>query len=133
MRFFFDNCISKNLTAAMKVLCAGYHHVEHLTDRFPADTLDEAWLPIVGADPGLIVISADPQITRGKKERAAWREAHVTAFFFAGGLADKTIWKQAAEVVGWWPRITLEAKTAPRGSGYLLPAKGMNAPFRRVY
>ncbi len=69
MRFFFDNCISPRLTAAMKQLCLGRHEIEHLTDRFPDDTDDIEWIPVLAADSGIILISADPNIANGKKER----------------------------------------------------------------
>jgi PIN domain-containing protein len=124
VRFFFDNCMSKKLTMAMKLLCGDQHQIEHLTERFDPDTGDEVWIPAVASDPDFIIISADPAITTSKRQREAWQESRLTAFFFGGGFADRGFWIQALEVVRWWPKIIEVARSARRGSGYLLPFKG---------
>lgn len=121
MRFFFDNCISVNLTEAMRLLNAHHHEIEHLTKRFPPDALDEEWLPLLAPEVDLIIVSADPTITTAKKEREIWRQTGLTSFFFGGGFSDKAKWTQVCEVVNWWTEIVRLAHQAPRGTGYLLP------------
>jgi len=128
VRFFFDNCISSNLTEAMRLLNRSHHEIQHLTDRFPADVLDEVWLPALAPESDLIVISADPSITSAKKERAIWERTGLTSFFFAGNFADRRFWVQTLEMVRWWPEIVLTAKDAKKGTGYLLPFKGTGSP-----
>lgn len=65
VKLFFDNCLSKKLP---KVIHAVYSEdspdlqVKHLTDYFMADDDDGEWLPLLEADKGWIVITAD----RGK-------------------------------------------------------------------
>ncbi len=124
MKFFFDNCISTNLTEAMKLLVRPHHHVEHLTDTFDEDTDDEVWIPEVAARGDLILISGDPAITSSEKEKAVWRSSRLTAFFLGGRYARKGKWGQVVEMVHWWTEIVRTAQTAPRGAGYLLPPKG---------
>jgi hypothetical protein len=68
VRFFFDNCISSNLTDAMRLLNEPHHQIEHLTDRFDPDALDPDWLHAISVERELIVVSADPAITSSKKE-----------------------------------------------------------------
>jgi hypothetical protein len=126
VRFFFDNCISSNLAAAMKLLVRPHHYIEHLTDRFPdnADIDDEDWIPQVAAVRDLILVSGDPAIMSSEKEKAVWRSSGLTAFFMGGKYARSDKWPQVVEMVHWWPEIIRTAQTAPAGAGYLLPLKG---------
>lgn len=103
------------------MLNQGHHEIEHLTDRFPEDALDEVWLPAIAEDKELVVVSADPRITTSKKVKEVWQGTGLTSFFFGGGFSDKRIWTQVLEVVRWWPDIVEHARDAPRGTGYLLP------------
>lgn len=115
------------------MLSAPVHEVQHLKGRFPEDTLDEVWLPQVAAETGLIIVSADPAITKAKKEREIWRRTGLTSFFFGGGFAGLSVWPQIAEVVNWWPEIVREAKGAQEGTGFLLPLRGSKKGPRLIY
>ena len=132
MKFFFDNCISSNLTEAMRLLNP-QHSIEHLTKRFQPEALDVEWIPVVAEDRDIIVVSGDPTITTAKKEKAVWKEAGLTGFFFGGGFGDLGKWEQVREVVNWWPEIVRQAKTAQRGSGFLLPLHGFRKPPRPLF
>jgi hypothetical protein len=133
VKFFFDNCISVNLTEAMRLLNVPHHEIEHLTKRFPPDALDEDWIPVVAAEAELILVSGDPAITTSRKEREIWRQSGLTSFFFGGDFARLPIWAQVSEVVIWWPEIVLKAKEAQRGTGYLLPLKGSKKGPKTIY
>lgn len=133
MRFFFDNCISVNLAAAMRLLNEPFHDIEHLTKRFSPDALDVDWIPVVAEEPETILVSADPAITTSKKEKEIWRHSGLTSFFFGADFARLHIWVQVSEVVNWWPAIVMTAKEAPRGSGFLLPLKGSKKAPRLIY
>lgn len=99
MKFFFDNCISSNLTEAMIHLNRHHHEIEHLTTRFSPEALDVDWIPIVARDPAIILVSADPAITTAKKEKEVWRQSGQTGFFFGSGFAELGPWSQVAAVV----------------------------------
>lgn len=133
MRFFFDNCISVNLAEAMRLLNAPHHEIEHLTKHFLSDALDVDWIPVVAADPEIVLVSGDPAITTTRKEREIWRASGLTSFFFGGDFARLSRWPQVAEVVSWWPEILRQAKEAPRGTGYLLPLKGSKKGPKVIY
>jgi hypothetical protein len=124
VKFFFDNCISSNLTAAMRLLVHPHHHIEHLTATFNEDADDEDWIPQVAARRDLILVSGDPAIASSEKEKAVWRSSRLTAFFTGGRFAQTGKWGQVVEMVHWWPAIVRTAQTAPRGAGFLLPLKG---------
>lgn len=76
-------------------------------------------------------MSGDPRITRGRAEQAAWQESGLTAFFFGAGWASQSYWNQATDIVRWWPEIVLQTRSAPAGSGFLIPLRGKE--FQRVY
>jgi hypothetical protein len=133
VKFFFDNCISRNLTEAMALLAKPVHSIEHLTERFRADALDVDWIPQLAADPDIILVSADPTITTARKEKEVWRQCGLTSFFFGANFSELGIWQQAAEMVTWWPEIVREAKNAGRGTGYLLPLRGSKKGPKRIY
>jgi hypothetical protein len=124
VRFFFDNCLSINLTKAMRLLNEPHHEIQHLTDRFDAGALDPDWLLAIAAEKDLILVSGDPAITSSKKEKEAWRSSGLTSFFFGGGFSEKNRWVQTLEVVRYWPEIVQAAREAKTGTGFLLPLKG---------
>jgi hypothetical protein len=113
VKFFFDNCISRNLADAMALIARPNHHIEHLTQRFDANALDVDWIPQLAADPEIILVSADPAITTAKKEKEIWRQSGLTSFFFGGNFAQLSRWPQVAEVATWWPEIVRVANDAP--------------------
>jgi len=134
VKYFLDNCLSPDFSKALTILNAPLHKrpdILHLSELFERNTPDEQWIGELAKDGDWIIISSDPRIARGKAERRAWREARLTAFFFAPGYADKGYWVQVEELVRWWPKITDKVKTAPKGSGYLMPFKGKE--FRDLY
>src|SRR4051812_30540696 len=104
----------------MRRLNHPHHRIEHLSERFDADSKDPDWLPQLKGDVGLIIVSADPGITKDKKERAIWRDVRLTSFFFASGFPELRKWEQVAEVIRWWERIVAQARESPAGSGFLL-------------
>ena len=133
MKFFFDNCVSSNLTAAMRQLNDPVHEIVHLVDRFPPDALDVDWLPKLAPEADLVLISADPGIVSDRKEREIWRATGLTSFFLSRGYSEQPIWTQVIEVVTWWPEIVRTAKGATRGSGYLLPLRGYKKGPKSIY
>lgn len=125
MKFFIDNCISPRHSAALRVLAEiQQYQIVHLSEKFDRDTADAEWLSRLGQEGGWVIVSGDPRIMRGRAERRAWKESGLTAFFFAKGWANRSYWKLAADLVGWWPRIVLAAREAPAGTGHLIPLRG---------
>jgi hypothetical protein len=103
----------------------------HLNDRFDKSSVpDEEWITVLGKEGDWIIISADPRISRAKAERAAWKESGLTAFFFADGWSNRTIYEQAADLIRRWPDMVQTARESPRGSGFLI-TKGK--AFQSIY
>lgn len=124
MKFFFDNCISPKIASAIRELSIKATRVEHLRDRFDPSTPDDVWLAQLGREGGWTIISGDPRISKGRAERAAWRAAGLTAFFFSDGFAGKKLWVQASLAVAWWDNIEQQTELVAPGAGFLIPLKG---------
>lgn len=108
----------------MKVLNENQGHgITHLREKFPEGADDPVWIFALGVEEGWIIVSGDPQITRGRAEREAWRESKLTAFFLGSGWASRKYWVQIEELVRWWPKIIEQAQKAEKGTGFILPFK----------
>jgi hypothetical protein len=121
LKFFLDNCISPVYADAIAVLAKiQQYDIVHLSQQFDRDTKDVVWIRALSEEPNTVIVSGDPRISRGKAEREAWLESRLTAFFFGEKWASKSFWKQAADLIKWWPEIVLMARKAPRGSGFMV-------------
>jgi hypothetical protein len=60
---------------------------------------DPEWLTNLSKEKDWVIISADPRITRGRAERAAWKESGFVAFFFIDGWANNSIYVQTADII----------------------------------
>ena len=122
MKFFFDTSISPRLVRALHTIVELQgNELVCLKDRYTEqDVPDTKWIKDLGIEGDWIIISADPRISRNKAERAAWKESHLTAFFFSDGWASQHINDQAADLLGKWRDIVRNAKECEEGSGFLI-------------
>lgn len=122
MKFFFDNCLSPQLATGIRGF-AGTRDYEtgHLRELFTQDIPDVEWLERLGREGDWIIISADQRISRNPAERLAWRESHLTTFFFAPPWASDSFWSQAKSLVTWWPEIVRQAHLTPEDRGFSMP------------
>ena len=125
MKFVVEHSVSPILTNAIAVLAKpDGHDVLHLRIHYHQDTLDPVWLRGLGQrEPDVIVITADPRISRSPVERAAWLESGLTIVFLRS-FADLPIWEQAAKLVKWWPEIVDSVRRARPGTGFLVSVNG---------
>jgi hypothetical protein len=125
VRFIFDHSLPPRFSEILAILegPAG-NGVDHLRRFFPQDTEDPIWLlELAKRAPDAIVVTADPRISRGKHERAAWLESGLTVFFLRS-FADLPGSEQAWRLVKWWPSIVQAARKARAGSGFLVTVNG---------
>ncbi|MBI2467017.1 MAG: hypothetical protein HYV62_04250 [Candidatus Rokubacteria bacterium] len=77
------------------------HTLLHLRTFFPSETKDPAWLQSLGqTDPDVIIVTADPGISRSPANRAAWLESRLTIFFlrsFADLKPGNQAWRLARD------------------------------------
>ena len=132
MKFFLDNCISVHYARALRVLTEFQkYEIVHLSEKFAKDTKDIVWIRELAKENDWVIISGDPRISRNKAEREAWHESGLTAFFFGDGWASRKYWKQAEDIVRWWPDIVLAAREAKKGTGFLLSLKATS--MKEIY
>ncbi len=123
MRFFLDNCLSPCWAPALSALVKDDgHQVIHLFDTFPRNTPDIKWITELAAHAQpTVIISGDGRITRNPQERAAWKQATLTAFFLAAGWTHLKFWDKTWMFVRWFPKLIDQAKLVTPGSGFLVP------------
>lgn len=127
MRFILEHSLSPKLADALTALEGleghSFVHLRRL-EGHPDAMPDAEWLPKLAREAAdCIVITADPRITRGPHERAAWLEAGLTTFFLQS-FADLIFAEQAWRLVKWWPEIVRRAVRARRGSGFIVTVNG---------
>lgn len=125
MKFVVEHSVSPVLAKALAVLAEpDGHEVVHLRIHYHQNTLDPIWLRGLGQrEPDVVIISADPRISRSPHERAAWLESGLTIVFLRS-FADLPIWDQAAKLVKWWPDIVNQVRHARPGTGFLVSIQG---------
>lgn len=101
MTFFLDNCVPIKVG---KILRAADQDVIILRERYPPDTPDEVWMPLVARE-GWIVISDDNYIRRNPAQRQLLKELHLRVVFLPGPFAMLSIWQQVERIGNWWPKI----------------------------
>ena len=126
MKFFFDTNISPRAVYALRVIVEFQDVlVVPFKEKFPDSSIsDPEWISTLSKDGQWVIISGDTRISRGKAEKAAWRESGLTAFFFRDGWASTNIYIQASELIRRWPEIITANRTCAQGTGYLIPKKG---------
>lgn len=128
MKFFFDNCISRKLAAAMHALVEPEHQVVHLSQKWReanAETvLDTVWIGQLAAESGWTVVSGDIHIRTRPAEREAFRRARLTTFFLADGYAKMRKWDQVQWLINRWPEIHDLAERVAPGSSFRVPKRG---------
>lgn len=132
MKFFLDNCISPRYARALRILAElQKYEIVHLSEKFDRSTPDVEWITELSKEGDWVIVSGDPRITKSKAEKKVWQESGLTGFFFGDKWSSRAYWKQAEDIVAWWPRIVLEARGAKPGTGYLIPVKGKE--FKEIY
>ncbi len=121
MKFFFDNCISHRLAAAIGALSE--YEVSHLRDKFSADTPDTEWLRKLSEEGDWIIISGDTRIFKTPHELAAWQSVGLTGFFWAQQWLKINKWDHAWRLMRWWPKIEEQAKLVEAGAAFEIPLK----------
>jgi len=125
VKFFFDNTLPPRLAKALDALVKeDGHTVTHLREKFATDTEDPVWISALAKEGEWIIISGDPRITKGRHEKAAWKESHLTACFLKSGWTNFRLWDQVWRLVKFWPAIVAATADARPGAGFLVNVNG---------
>jgi hypothetical protein len=124
LKFFFDNTTPPRLVDALRSLEGPEgHKLEHLRERFSADTPDVNWIRTLAAEGDWVIISGDIRISQNQFERRAWLESGLTAFFLGKGWTTLKLWDQSWRFLKWWPDIVAQAARIRPGAGFVVPVK----------
>lgn len=117
MKFLLDNNLPPALAHALRELSKpDNHEVQHLKDRFAADTQDTDWINSLSKEGGWIVITHD-NLNKGL-EREALRRAGLLIFFLDKSWTNHSFWEKAHNLVKWWPRIIEQASGIEGGAAF---------------
>lgn len=123
MRILIDNNLSPHLARALAALSKPHQiDVEHIRDKFKANTPDIEWIDALSADGGWTVISQD-RLTRNPLEREALRRSGLIAFILAKGWTSLREWDKAWQLVRWWPRIIEQTGLVKGGAAFDVPVR----------
>lgn len=118
MTFFFDNTMSPRIVTGLRAFGEG---VLHLTEKFPAATPDEEWLPYVGKK-GMILITHDDRIRRRPAELRAFQRHKVGAFILVGKNLRQ--WQIIVQVIRNWEKIKELAEKTPKPFAFRVRSTG---------
>lgn len=128
MKFFLDNMISHRFAEALRALGKD---VVALREEFPQNTTDTTWLAELGGH-GWALVTVDRHIRSRPLERAALRDAQITAFFLCPFWSKLPYWDQAVWIVRRWPKFELIAATLTRGTHVNVQQNGTMRPLPPV-
>jgi hypothetical protein len=124
VKFFFDNNLAPKIAKGLNGFVSPDHEVIHLKDQFSADTRDIDWMKALAGEKDLIIITGDVRIGKNPQEVRAWKQAGHTIFFLKQGWIGLEFWVQAQKFVKCFPSIIAKAKSAQRGSSFMVSVNG---------
>jgi hypothetical protein len=124
VKFFFDNNLAPKIAKGLNGFVSPEHQVIHLKERFPSNTDDVDWMKQIAQEDDLIIVTADIRIGRNPQEIEAWKQAGHTIFFLKPGWTDMRFWDQALKFTKCFPSIIEIARSAKRGSSFIVSASG---------
>lgn len=122
MNFLVDNNLPPAFARALNELSTHFDDgiaVEHLRDRFRADTPDVVWIEGLAPRGEWAVISAD-QFSK-PLEKEALRRAGLIVFVLERSWSKHQYWEKAHNIVRWWPRIVEQAEGVRGGAMFKVP------------
>ena len=110
MNFLFDNNISfKIANAARELFQDNKRHIMHLTDKFPANTIDEVWINQLIKEGNWALISID-RFQKNSIEKMALNNPRLVSFILKSGWSDIGFYEQAHMLIRWMPTFIKQAE-----------------------
>lgn len=119
-----DECISPFLARALRELFRDLHHIEHIRERFPAETTDREWMKSLSSEGGWVILSADRRIARNKAELSAFRASGLVGFFLCRTVNEKTVHRQLIRILQVWERLEAQVKLVEAGAMFEISERG---------
>jgi predicted nuclease of predicted toxin-antitoxin system len=119
-RYFFDECLSRKVAEALRVLGVD---VIHLRDEWGEGVKDVDWIARIKRE-GRIVITQDGAMRRKDAERVALRESPVVFVFMNSALTKMDGLKQAGWLLTHWEDIEHGVAKARTGDCFEVTQNG---------
>lgn len=112
-KIYIDENLSPHIAHGLNVLEAAAgegFEVLSIVDVFGSGAKDEDWIPIVGAENG-IVITQDYNIQRTRRQRELFERHNVGIFFFnPPSKSGYTYWEMVEQIVKRWRDIKKKSR-----------------------
>ncbi|WP_231468766.1 hypothetical protein [Novosphingobium sp. CECT 9465] len=125
MKLLVDNMFPARLGRGLGQLFSGYHHVEHIKDKFNTGSLtDEEWIVRLGKEGGWAVLSGDRRIVSKRPSRDLFLRNNLVGFFPLPAVIDMPFTKQTARILTVWPVMEAITTSTDRGC-FTIGASGL--------
>ena len=106
MKCLFDNNLPSKLAKTLNYLEGDEGiRVEHISEKFSADTSDIIWIDKLKKETGWFVITKDTQIRKKPHERKAWQDSHIPVVFLPKNWLNHDFWEIAWRLIRYWPKL----------------------------
>ena len=119
----FDHNMSFRIAHALQELFGDAHTIQALSDKFPRNTSDIAWITGLSDEGRWIIVSGDRRITRNHAEYNAFRSSRLIGFFLSRGLGKAPVIKQTERLLALWSGIEALSNTVAPGAMFELPMR----------
>jgi hypothetical protein len=124
VHIFIDENLSPHLTIALHHLqkfLPEEHTIQHATDKFGSPgTPDEVWLQTLIDEGNWVILSKD-KFDKNDPEIHAFRAAGLTVFHLDKQWSKYRGWKEAMQLIKWWPDISRLINATSQPTWYEVP------------
>ena len=125
MKCLFDTHLPLKLAKTMNFLEGDDGiTVEHLNEKFPANTPDIEWIKKLTSEGGWFVITKDNQIRKRLHERKVWQESNIPIVFLPKSWINFTFWEMAWRLIRYWPNLKESLKNHNKNESFELAING---------
>ena len=125
MKCLFDNNLSSKLSRTLNYLEGDKGIiVEHIREKFSADTPDIDWIRQLEKEGDWFIITKDNQIRKKPHERKVWKESHIPIVFLQKTWMNHEFWEIAWRLIRYWPKLKQTITNNRKVESFELTVKG---------
>lgn len=125
MKCLFDNNMPPKLAKALNFLENDNEiRIEHLKEKFPANTPDIEWIEKLKDEGGWFVVTQDNQIRKRSHERKAWENSNIPIVFLQRSWVGPGFWEITWRFIRHWPDLKKIIINNRNAKSFDLPIRG---------